>query len=49
MKNDLIKSPDDLVTFREDVKKGFLQQALHKIEKTEPYITRALEFREIIQ
>lgn len=40
-----IKSFTDLVTSRNSVKQGFLQQALQKIEKSEPYIKRALDFR----
>ncbi|MBL7132445.1 MAG: type II site-specific deoxyribonuclease [Candidatus Omnitrophica bacterium] len=40
-----IQSYTDLVTTKDAIKHGFLQQALQKIDKTEPYIKRAIEMR----
>lgn len=39
-----IKKPEDIQTKHEDIKKGFLMQALLKTENASPYIKRAKEF-----
>src|SRR3989339_1796721 len=40
-----IKSAADLITSHTATHKGFLLQAIQKIEKSEPYIKRAIQFR----
>lgn len=40
-----IKSASDLITSTASTNRGFLLQAIQKIEKSDPYIQRALQFR----
>ncbi len=44
-----IKKSSDLETRKVDIYKGFLDQAIQKTEKAEPYIKRAGEFHEALE